>query len=162
MSSLKKSFNTQVSFTSLKPEIRLSESIINEFHTKLGYVKSSSNLHVRKLRLQTSGKLPLDSSLSNAITCKVSLLENEIYDNFVLKEINQIKFNSIEDVNEKLLKNISEKGSKANCWEDMMFIYSKLLIRGINASNIKLLLHFDDRKCSNHFTTVFGLCPDPV
>lgn len=137
-----------VNFTSLRPKKLLGEAVLREFKNEMGYLKSSSyiNYGIRKNR---SG---LSQQLYESLLQKEIKLNKEIYDSFLKVNSLDKKFDSFNEFNDQLVMNIKEKGNKANCWEDMMIIYTKLLNRG------EIPYTFEMKTSEgNHFSTVFGL-----
>jgi len=151
MNKINDSYN--VNFTSLKPQKRLGEKVLREFESEMGYLKSSSNLG---LRLEKDRSI-LRKNLYENLLKKNTKLDCEIYDSFICKKISNKKFKSIDDFKRRLIKNIKRKGNKANCWEDMMIVFAKLLEKGEKPQNFQVIVCNNKGSLANHFSTVIGL-----
>lgn len=139
---------SSVNFTSLRPKKLLGEAVLREFKNEMGYLKSSTYLGYRIVKNESILPIKLEENLLS----KCIKLHKDIYDSFIVNDCLSSKFNSLDEFNEQLVRNIKRKGNKANCWEDMMIIYTKLLKKGETPLNLSIDV-FD----RNHFTTVFGL-----
>lgn len=147
----------EINFTSLKPQKLLGEKVLREFHNEMGFVKSNTKIGLVRMKLENSGILNRYGNFSKKLREKEQKLRNEIYDSFIAKDIFNERFQNIEVFEEKLVKNIKGKGNKANCWEDMMIVFAKLLKKGQNPYNFEIRIHAQLNDFANHFTTVFGL-----
>lgn len=146
-----------MSFTSLKSQKRLGETVLREFRQEMGSLKSSTNWLYRVDKLQDKGVLSPNSELSKRIHEKANKMHGEIYDTFIRDYIWDNKFENYQNFRQQLVENIKSKGNKANCWEDMMLVYIKLLEKGEKPHLLEVKVHKDNGCQSKHFTTVFGL-----
>jgi len=146
--------NTQnISFTSLKSQKRLGEEVLREFEAEMGYLKSSSNLGLRLRRGEAILNKPLLASLQE----KQKKMYQEIYDPVVTAPINGKIFKTFHEFKEVLVENIKQKGNKANCWEDMMLVFIKLLEKGEKPRMFGVEVYNSGGRVFNHFSTVIGL-----
>jgi hypothetical protein len=148
---------SNVNFTSLKPQKLVGEKVLREFNKEMGYLKSSSAMVVRINRNQKK----LDPARLCSLREKENKLSMEIYDEFLCIGIDKKPFKSFKDFNKALIANIKQKGNKANCWEDMMIVFTKLLEKGEKPRNFRVEVSSESgRHQGNHFATVIGLKPN--
>lgn len=151
--------NNNITFTSIKPNLRLGEAVLQEFKQEFPYIKSSSDLFIRVNTLQNSGKYPLNKLLMS-LKEKAHFLSEQIYDkSFDCLTIGQ-SCNNLAEFSIKLSQHIKEKNFKANCDLDSLIILNKLTERGANPQNIEIKVIKECFNVVNHFTTVFGLAKD--
>lgn len=151
-----------MSFTSLKPQKRLGEAVLREFKQEMGSLKSSTNLLYRIDSLQDRGVIRPNSRLSKRIHEIADKMHGEIRDPFLREYVWDNMFLNYQNFKQQLVSNIKSKGNKANCWEDMMLIYTKLLEKGEKPHLLEIIVNMDNGRRSNHFTTVFGLKENAV
>lgn len=146
-----------MSFTSLKPQKRLGETVLREFKQEMGSLKSSTNLLYRIDSLHDRGVINSDCKLFKKVYEIANRLHNQIYDDFLKEYVWDNKFLDYQNFRQQLVNNIKNKGNIANCWEDMMIIYTKLLEKGEKPHLLEIIVHKNNGCRSKHFTTVFGL-----
>lgn len=146
-----------MSFTSLKPQKRLGETVLREFKQEMSSLKSSTDLLYRIDSLQDRGVIRSNSRLSKKIHEKANRMHGEILDPFLRDYIWDNKFLNYQDFRQQLVENIKSKGNMANCWEDMMLIYTKLLEKGEKPHLLEIIVNKANGCRSKHSTTVFGL-----
>lgn len=142
----------QITFTNLKQQKHLSENILRELNQEMGCIQSSTKLMARTIRMKNK----ITPDLTEKLTTKIYQLRTQI--NGVLDNIfdNCKKFSSIKQLADSLINGIKSNGNKANCFEYMVLIMSKLKENSVSSTGFKVTVKTNDYE-SEHFASVIGL-----
>lgn len=135
-----------------KRQTHLGEKVSADFKNELEYLKYLyKNDMINK---------DIKQGLNYAFKCKLKDKQLNLHEAIYNEDYRKLmtsKFDSVGEFKEALVKNVKQKGNKANCWEDMIIVYSKLIERGQKPHNFRVDVVSQEGYFANHFATVIGL-----